>query len=113
MLFRFVFLLGALGLLMSRKRGFEFFMPGLFAALLVLGFAVVEQLIEGHGRYKTAIYPFYFMMVPYASVWLERDNPAYVRIGGRFRRVLDRIALRGKFKSARRGDQDLIQYQNK
>lgn len=82
MLFRFVFLIGALGLFASRKRGFESHMPGLFSAVLVLGFAVVEQLIEGHGRYKTAIYPFYFMVVPYICVWFEKDNPLYARIAG-------------------------------
>ena len=48
--------------------------------LIVLLFAVVEQLIEGHGRYKTAIYPFYFMVLPYMCVWFERDNPVYVRL---------------------------------
>ena len=94
MLFRFVFLLGALGLLMSRRRGFEFCMPGFFAALFVLAFAAVEQLIEGHGRYKTAVYPFYFMIVPYAYVWLEKDNPLYVRVGGLIRRLWDRIKIR-------------------
>lgn len=80
MLFRLVFLLGALGMFISRKRGLEFCMPGLFASLVILGFAVIEQLIEGHGRYKTAVYPFYFMVVPYVCVWFEKDNPLYVRI---------------------------------
>lgn len=92
--FKIMFLLGAVGLLMSRRRPISFLAPGLFAALIVLGFAVVEQFIEGHGRYKTAIYPFYFMIVPYACVLGEKVNSVRIRICGlagvcmrRFRKV--------------------------
>ncbi len=80
--FKIMFLLGAVGLLMSRRRPLSFLAPGLFAALIVLGFAVVEQLIEGHGRYKTAIYPFYFMVIPYACVLGEKVNSVRIRICG-------------------------------
>ena len=95
MLFRFAFLLGAVGLLVFRKREADVFVPGLFSAALVLAFAAVEQLIEGHGRYKVAIYPFYFMVVPYACVWFKRDNPVYVRIGELVRKIRDRMASNG------------------
>lgn len=87
MLFRLVFVLGAIGMFMCRKRSQEFNMPGLFAVLVVLAFAFIEQLIEGHGRYKTAIYPFYFMVVPYACVWFKRDNSVYVHIRELVRRI--------------------------
>lgn len=80
--FKVMFLLGAVGLLMSMRRPLSFLAPGLFAALVVLGFAVVEQLIEGHGRYKTAIYPFYFMIVPYACVFWGKVNSIRNRISG-------------------------------
>lgn len=78
--FKVFFLLGAIGLFMSRKQPFMVVLPGLFAALIILLFAGIEQLIEGHGRYKTAIYPFYFMILPYVCVWFEKDNPVYVRL---------------------------------
>jgi len=58
--------------------------------LVVLSFAAVEQLIEGHGRYKVAVYPFYFMLVPYICVWFERENSLYVRIGGLFNKLNER-----------------------
>ena len=88
--FKLLFLLGAVGLMCSINRGGQFIAPGLFSTSLVLAFAVVEQLIEGHGRYKTAIYPFYFMTIPYICVWLDRDNPVYMHIGGLVRRLLGR-----------------------
>ena len=78
--FKVFFFLSAIGLFMSRKRSVFFVAPGLFATLIVLIFAAVEQLIEGHGRYKVSIYPFYFMVLPYICVWFERDNPIYVRL---------------------------------
>jgi len=79
--FKVAFLLGAIGLFISvRRRCITFWLLGLFSVFIVLGFAVVEQLIEGHGRYKTSIYPFYFMVLPYICVWFERDNPVYVRL---------------------------------
>ena len=68
MVFEVWFLLGALGLGFALVRMGNNSLPGMFALVLVLGFAVIEQLIEGYGRYKIGIYPFYFMIIPYAGV---------------------------------------------
>lgn len=65
MFFRVLFLLGTLGFVLSLRQSERVWLPGLFSFLIVLEFAVVEQLIEGHGRYKTSVYPFYFMAIPY------------------------------------------------
>lgn len=80
MFFKLLFLFSCIGLALSCTRDFDFGAPGLLALATVLTFAVIEQLIEGHGRYKTAIYPFYFMTLPYMCVWFEKDNPVYVRL---------------------------------
>ena len=78
--FEILFLIGAVGLLFSLKKQTLFWMPGVFSGLIVVGFAIIEQLIEVAGRYKIAVYPFYFMIIPYVCVWFERDNPIYVRL---------------------------------
>lgn len=86
MLFRLLFLLGAIGLLMSVRKPFRYVVPGLFAATVVLIFGAIEMLIEGYARYKTSIYPFYFLMLPYTFVpiqWLrERLRPLHGRLAG-------------------------------
>ena len=71
MFFKVVFLFGCVGLFLSASRSFVGLAPGVLSASIVLCFAVVEQLIEGHGRYKISIYPFYFLIVPYAFVALD------------------------------------------
>jgi len=79
-IFEILFLLGAIGLLFSLKKTTLFWMPGVFSGLIVIGFAIIEQLIEVAGRYKIAVYPFYFMILPYVCVWFERNNPVYVHL---------------------------------
>ena len=83
--FRILFLMGATGLALSLRRSVSFWLPGLFSALIILGFAAIEQLIEGHGRYKTAVYPFYFMLIPYAGVLLERVKLLWLAAWARLR----------------------------
>lgn len=65
---RVLFLLGFCGMMlrsvMNRRAPFEY----VFFAAVVLAFTLLEQLIEGHGRYKMALYPFYFVSVPYIGV---------------------------------------------
>lgn len=78
--FEILFLFGSIGLLLSLKRPCAFWMPGVLSGLIVIEFAIVEQLIEVAGRYKITVYPFYFMILPYLCVWFERDNPVYVRL---------------------------------
>ena len=80
MFFEFIFILGAGGLLVSLRKSFANCLPGIFAALIVLGFTAILQVIEGYGRYRISIYPFYFMLFPYMCVWFEKDNPVYVRL---------------------------------
>lgn len=74
--------LGALGFLVFLwKNGFgDEAMPGLMALLLLLAFTALEMLIEVQGRYRSSLYPLYFMMVPYCRIWFEADNPLYGKI---------------------------------
>ena len=71
MFFKLIFLLGCIGLFLSARRQFSDIAPGVLSASIVLGFAVIEQVIEGLGRYKVSIYPFYFLIVPYAFATVE------------------------------------------
>ena len=71
---RILLLLGAAGAFLTARKSFRTALPGVFSMLVILGFAAIEQLIEGHGRYKVAVYPFYFMAVPYISAWRKRHD---------------------------------------
>lgn len=88
---RLLLLLGASGLFFTARKSFGRALPGVFSMLVILGFAAIEQLIEGHGRYKVAVYPFYFMAVPYICAWFEKDNPARARIHGLVWKLAGRV----------------------
>lgn len=85
MFFKVLFLLGCIGLFLSAARSFSAVAPGVLSASIVLGFAVVEQLIEGLGRYKVSVYPFYFLVVPYAFATVDSVWSSIVRVFVRFR----------------------------
>ena len=92
--FEILFLFGAIGLLLSLKRPCAFWMPGVLSVLIVIEFAIVEQLIEVAGRYKITVYPFYFMVIPYICVLFEKDIPLYVHVGKIFTNLIGRLRLR-------------------
>ena len=103
MLFRVLFFLGALGFcctpLSSRKR----LAPGVFSAAFVSGFAILLLIVEAHGRYRTPLYPFAFVMLAYIDTWLAKDNPVYGSVWGGL------ATLRGCFRRVpkkRRVDDD-------
>ena len=75
-----LFLLGAGGFLCSMRRRMDFLEVGIVSTIIVVSFAVMSMLIESHSRYRVAVYPFFFLLMPYACVWFERDNPIYVRL---------------------------------
>lgn len=89
---RLLLLLGAAGVFFTGK-SFRLALPGVFSMLVILEFAAVEQLIEGHGRYKVAVYPFYFMAVPYLYAWFEKDNPVRARACGFIRKWAGRMGF--------------------
>lgn len=93
MFFKVVFLLGCVGLFLSAGRQFSVIAPGVLSASIVLGFAVVEQVIEGLGRYKVSVYPFYFLVVPYASATVGAARSSIVRAFVCFRKW--RYSVRG------------------
>ncbi len=82
LLFRVLFFLGALGFCCTALSSRARLMPGLLSAVFVSGFAVLLMIVEAHGRYRTPMYPFAFVMLAYIDVWLTRDNPVYRRIQG-------------------------------
>ena len=59
---------------------------GLMSIVVVLAYAALSMLIEAHGRYRTTIYPFFYLVIPFAGVWFKKCNPLYVRIVVRVRR---------------------------
>lgn len=88
---RILLLLGAMGAFFKARKSFSQALPGVFSMLVILGFAAIEQLVEGHGRYKVAVYPFYFMAVPYISAWFEKDNLVTARVCGLVRKLACRM----------------------
>lgn len=88
LVFKFLFLMAVLGICICRHRSNEYLMSGMFSLMVILLFAVMQQLIESNGRYKMSIYPFYFVVLPYISVWFEKDNPVYVRMAKWGRRLM-------------------------
>ena len=59
---------------------------GLMSIVIVLAYATFSMLIEAHGRYRTIVYPFFFLVIPFAGVWFKKCHPLYVRIAARVRR---------------------------
>ena len=77
-----LFFLGASGfaLAMYRRRRMDSWVIGVMSMTIVLSYAGMSMIIESHGRYRTSIYPFFFMLLPFAGVWFEKDNPVYAPI---------------------------------
>ena len=75
--FWILFMMGSAGLIVAfcAKRGNT--MTGLLLLATIGAFTAAILLIEGQPRYKTSFYPLFFLVVPYASVWLEGQNPVY------------------------------------
>ena len=80
LLFRVLFLLGALGFCLTPLSSRARLAPGAFAATFVSGFMALLLIVEAHGRYRVPMYPFAFLMLAYIDAWLTRDNPVYRRI---------------------------------
>lgn len=66
--FRILFFVAVAGCLFADK-GNGLYVWRMLPLIIVLGFMSLEQLIECHGRYKAAIYPFFFLVLPFASDW--------------------------------------------
>ena len=75
--FWILFMMGSAGLVVAfrAKRGNT--TTGLLLLATIGAFTAAILLIEGQPRYKTSLYPLFFLVVPYASVWLEGQNPVY------------------------------------
>lgn len=58
---------------------------GLMSIVVVLAYAAVSMLIEAHGRYRAIIYPFFYLVIPFAGVWFKKSKPLYARIAARVR----------------------------
>jgi hypothetical protein len=59
---------------------------GLMSIVVVLAYAAISMLIEAHGRYRTIIYPFFYLVIPFAGVWFKKGKPLYDRIAARVRK---------------------------
>lgn len=79
---------GAVGLLLclfKRGMGRETW-PGMLSLLILLAFTALEMLIEVQGRYRSIVYPFYFMLIPYCRFFFGADNPLIAKIGQMLKR---------------------------
>lgn len=73
--FSFAFLLGAVGLFRSVGKSVDFVKTGVASLVIVLLFAAMSVLMESQGRYRTAIYPYFFLLIPYARVLFWKILP--------------------------------------
>ncbi len=79
--FLVLFVLGLAGLLLRMTVSFEGCLPGLASTILIAGFTAVIMLGEAQPRYKLVMWPFFFIVMSYARIWLEKDNPLYRATG--------------------------------
>ena len=81
-------LFGAVGFLLGLfKRGMlRETWPGMLSLLVLLAFTALEMLIEVQGRYRSIVYPFYFMLIPYCRSLFGADNPLIAKIGQMLKR---------------------------
>ena len=70
--------LGAGGLAVTRGIVCEKGLIGFMAVLVIEAFTSILLLIETQERYKIAIYPIFFLVVPYVRTWFSvKENLAY------------------------------------
>ena len=84
--FWLLFMMGAAGMMIAM---FSPNRDGVLRKLLLL--AVLEAFTAGvliaemQPRYKAAIYPIFFLVIPYARIWFAADNPLYRFLGSKWR----------------------------
>ncbi len=84
--FSIVFLLGAGGLFISMRKQGDSQGTGIVSIMMVLSFAALSLIIETQGRYRTAIYPFFFLILPYAHFLFMKGSPLRARIAACLRK---------------------------
>lgn len=94
----FLVCLGVAGLAASRGIAEEKGRVGVVAALVTAAFTSMLVLVEVQERYKMAIYPVFFLLVPYVRTWFSvKDNLVYEGAMKLFAVVKERIK-RGRRK---------------
>ena len=94
----FLVFLGTLGLAVTRKMEQGKLRIGVAAALVTAAFTSLLLVFEVQERYKGAIYPIFFLLVPYARTWFSvEDNRLY---GGVVK--IFAIAREGCFRKCRK-----------
>lgn len=88
--FSIMFFLGAGGFLLSVRRPLDFTGPGIVSMVIALMFVAMSMLIEAQGRYKVAVYPYFFLVLPYMCAWVRKDGLVCVCM----RRLFDKIKKR-------------------
>lgn len=78
--FAVFFLLGAGGFALTFKKSSHFLGIGVVSLVVSLSFVALSMIIEAHSRYKAVVYPFFFMVLPYAKLWFSSENPLYVKL---------------------------------
>jgi len=70
--------LGVAGLAVTRGIAYEKCRVGVAAELVIAAFTSVLLLVEAQERYKIAIYPIFFLVVPYVRTWFSiKGNRVY------------------------------------
>ena len=72
-------ILASLAFIAAFKAGL--FNIGISGQMLIAGFTAVIMLGEAQPRYKLVMWPFFFIVMSYARIWLEKDNPLYRATG--------------------------------
>ena len=76
---------GAAGLAVSwRRRKNDI---GTAAVFVVVAFTAISLVVEVGGQYKMALYPIYFLIIPYAGEWFKMGAPLRIRLEGLMRRI--------------------------
>ncbi len=75
--FAAAFFLGAVGFLLSSRKSLAFTGTGMVSFVVILIYALMSVLIESQGRYKVVVYPFFFLVIPYMRVWLDKGRAAF------------------------------------
>lgn len=85
--FRIMFFFAVAGCLFARKDD-RWGAWKILPLVVVMEFMLLEQLIECHGRYKSVIYPFFFLVLPGVKGWMMPYSGIKATLINRYNRIV-------------------------
>ena len=82
--------IGFSGLVMACRQTERKNLVGIVVTIGLAGATLILLLSEAQPRYKMALYPLYFLLIPYAGEWLKLNNPFYIKVASMVRRLVER-----------------------